>query len=120
MGNRPKGTFASLPPRSILGNLRWPRPARKASKWPSKALASSSCILMIRVDSWGARFWRALLGIVVWGVQVDVNYKGAWFGEREFGGMWLEKRKSQVTYERLRRWEHKSLVIDQGLRLRER
>eukprot|EP00959_Pyramimonas_sp_CCMP1952_P424505 8891239-Pyramimonas_sp.AAC.1 len=31
MGNLPKGTLASCPPWSILGHLRWPCPARKAS-----------------------------------------------------------------------------------------
>ncbi|CAK0810099.1 unnamed protein product [Prorocentrum cordatum] len=32
MGIPPKGTLASLLPGSILGNFRWPRPARNASK----------------------------------------------------------------------------------------
>eukprot|EP00959_Pyramimonas_sp_CCMP1952_P391126 8196747-Pyramimonas_sp.AAC.1 len=51
MGNYPKGTLACLPPRSILRPFRWPRPARQASRGPSEALASSSRILMIWVDS---------------------------------------------------------------------
>eukprot|EP00959_Pyramimonas_sp_CCMP1952_P008286 173234-Pyramimonas_sp.AAC.1 len=32
MGSLPKGTLASSHPRSILGQFRWLRPARKASK----------------------------------------------------------------------------------------
>eukprot|EP00959_Pyramimonas_sp_CCMP1952_P398594 8352147-Pyramimonas_sp.AAC.1 len=62
MGNLPKGTSASLPPRYILGHFRWPRPAREASMWPSKALACISCVLIARVDgapTLGPRFGLA-------------------------------------------------------------
>eukprot|EP00959_Pyramimonas_sp_CCMP1952_P098294 2054620-Pyramimonas_sp.AAC.1 len=50
MGNLFKGTLASLPPRPILNHFRWPRPAREAPERASKALASLSFLLLIRVD----------------------------------------------------------------------
>eukprot|EP00959_Pyramimonas_sp_CCMP1952_P134609 2817059-Pyramimonas_sp.AAC.1 len=37
MRNLLKGTLANLPPLSVLGGFRWPRPAQTASKWASKA-----------------------------------------------------------------------------------
>eukprot|EP00959_Pyramimonas_sp_CCMP1952_P200768 4199366-Pyramimonas_sp.AAC.1 len=52
-GSFPKGILSSLPPRALLRHFSWPRLARRASKWYSKALAalaSSSRILMIPVD----------------------------------------------------------------------
>ncbi|CAK0873961.1 unnamed protein product [Prorocentrum cordatum] len=45
MGNLPRATLASLPLRPVLGRLRWPRSAPRASKWPSAARASFSCVL---------------------------------------------------------------------------
>eukprot|EP00959_Pyramimonas_sp_CCMP1952_P163869 3426104-Pyramimonas_sp.AAC.1 len=44
MGNHPKGTRASLPFRSIIGNFRWAFPAQKPRNglpWPSRPYRAS-------------------------------------------------------------------------------
>eukprot|EP00959_Pyramimonas_sp_CCMP1952_P471408 9498366-Pyramimonas_sp.AAC.1 len=50
MYSLPKGTLASAPPRPVLRQLCWPRPARTSSNVASKAFVALSRILAVLVD----------------------------------------------------------------------